>query len=152
MKYIIGLNMVLSIVLMLKYGINYIGYPMFFAILFMMNRDRCGNIYFSWSMYSLFYMIGAISYFELGLNQYSLGFFVIPMVIDFLYQGFEQAREEDEYIWRMNGGPSSLNRIKLVKDGDKKRFVTWVGGANGYYEGNGCKYDKYLRKIKVQGE
>jgi len=61
----------------------------------------------------------------------------------------EIKRQEDEFIWDSNRGPTLIDRIKLVKFGNDKKFtlLTWVGELDGYYEGNGKKFNRYLVEI-----
>jgi len=78
-------------------------------------------------------------------------FLMVPIVIyDIFSLGMEAAKEESDYIWRMNDGPSSLSRVRMLNlsGSNKISILVWKGGADGYYECNDRKFDRYLQEIK----
>ena len=90
--------------------------------------------------------------FTVSIGEMELIYMIatVPIFIfDFFTIGYAQYKAERDYIWRMNGGPSSMDRLKFVKGKDGKTSMrTWVGGTNGYYEDSDGKYDKNMIKLK----
>lgn len=89
----------------------------------------------------------SIATLNINLLLLSITFFVMSIIVG----GYNCVIDEHNYIWRMNEGPSSINRTKLLKhkETSKSEFVVWTGGENGYYKAsNGRKFDYYLQEIK----
>lgn len=75
---------------------------------------------------------------------------VLTLIFDMIDAGIEAMQCEQDYIWRMNDGPSTMGRVRFLKDNKTGtvRILSWKGGANGYYECGDKKYDRYLEEIK----
>lgn len=90
--------------------------------------------------------ITAFVYTNINLLLMSITF----MVASIVSSGQQCAIDEQDYIWRMNNGPSAGNRGKLFKDPvtGKSEFVVWVGGADGYYKSSdNRKFDYSLSEL-----
>jgi len=78
---------------------------------------------------------------------------IMIFFVHFVRGQIKMAKMEEDYIWRMNNGPSSLDRVKLLKDkkSNKVSFFTWEGGVNGYYTNESQeKYNKNMNKIEAE--
>lgn len=76
---------------------------------------------------------------------------IIFIIASIIVSGKHCDIDEQDYIWRMNNGPSVGNRGILFKDQGtgKSEFVVWVGGADGYYKSaDNRKFDYSLSEIK----
>lgn len=94
-------------------------------------------------------LIGAIFIVSVGEMNLMYMLISIPVVLfDMISLGVKQIEAEEDYIWNMNHGPSSMERLKMIKGDDGKvELYSWVGGVNGYYQGSDKKYDRNMKEI-----
>lgn len=94
-------------------------------------------------------LIGAIFIVAVGEMNLLYLLIVIPVLLfDIITSLSKQIESENNYIWELNNGPSSFERIKMIKGNDGEvEFYSWVGGVDGYYQGSGKKYDRNMIEI-----
>lgn len=94
-----------------------------------------------WSSLTLFLTLSLNHLLILSLSILIVDIIVIGPLI--------MAKEEDDYIWRMNNDPSSMNRIRFIQDEEgKMNILTWNGGSNGgYMNAKKKRFDRFLRRI-----
>ena len=94
-------------------------------------------------------LFGNIFTLAIGLSNYYYLLLLIPIYfLDLLKVSIDLNKEEKDFIWRMNDGPSSLDRLKIISDNNgMTQTLSWKGGKNGYYlDNNNNKYDRSLVK------
>jgi len=100
----------------------------------------------------------AINVISFASTMY-LVFFVSPwfifatlfvILLDILQGVEEVAKCEKEYIWNMNNGPSTMQRVRFFKNKETNEtdIYLWHGDKEGHYKCNDKKYDKELKEIK----
>lgn len=94
-------------------------------------------------------LMGAIFIVTIGEMNLMYMLISIPVILfDMIYSGAKQVKAEEDYIWNMNNGPSSMERLKMIKGDDGKvELCSWVGGVNGYYQGSDKKYNRNMKEI-----
>jgi hypothetical protein len=95
-------------------------------------------------------IVGSIFSYSIGTNDL-IYMWLVPILFIFSFVGSisDVIKEEKDYIWKMNNGPSTLNRMRFIKRNGIIHTYKWIGGANGFYvDEEKNKFDRYLNEIK----
>lgn len=138
------ISIILQIVLVIKFGVE----PMLFLLVILITAEAVNEAksnYVASINASLLLIISVITGSMLWLLALVPLFFV-----DILMGVSERIKAEDDYVWKMNNGPSTMARLQFHKtEDDMIEIRTWEGGTDGYYKGaDGKRYNRYMQEIK----
>ncbi len=83
------------------------------------------------------------------VNPWFFLLFLLTAFFDLVDGVGEVAKCEREYLWGMNDGPQTMQRIRMIKNKEtgKTDIYVWQGGQDGFYSCNDKKYDRDLKEI-----